>query len=194
MSTKGCLAALSLAFATNAAADTEFFVQARAGIANLDHFRLDDDEHAGQLLAGARWGHFGVEAGYLETQRFEDTFVSRTLSNFSIAYANDIDGIFLGLNARCPLGDGPWYVAGRAGAVHWSMDYDFVPSRGPVNLTHADVEDTDLYAGAGIGRDFGEHVSLGVALDYFRLDGEDDEVVYVDASLRAWSLALEYRF
>ena len=187
------LAAFSLALATDAAADTEFFVQARAGVANLDHFRIDDDEPAGQLIAGARWGHVGLEAGYLQTQRFADSFVSQTLANFTIAYANRIDGWFLGANARCPIGGGPWHATGRVGAMNWSMEYSAVPSRGPFQ-THADVGDTDLYVGAGFGRDFGEHFSLGVGLDYFRLDGEDDELVYVDASMRAWSLTLEYRF
>ena len=182
----------SLAFA-GAATAAEFFAQARAGIASIDHFRLDDDEPAGQILVGARWGHFGVEAGYLQTQRFTDHFVSERLANFAIDYADRIDGFFVGLNARCMFGGGPWHATGRVGAMHWSMEYDAVPSRS-FPASDYDASDTDLYVGAGIGRDFGDHFSVGVALDYFRLDGEDDELVYIDASMRAWSLTLEYRF
>lgn len=191
MSLRLGLVAVSLLLAGNATAG-DFFVQARAGVASVDHFRLDDDEPAGQLLVGTRWGRFGAEAGYLRTQRFTDHFVSQRLANFTIDYADEIDGFFLGLNARCALGDGPWHATGRIGAMRWSMDYAAVPNRGPAS--RATVGDTDLYVGAGLGRDFGEHVSVGAALDYFRLDGEDDEVVYVDASLRAWSMSFEYRF
>ncbi len=185
------LAALSLGFAGTASADTEFFVQARAGIAHLDHFRIDDEEPIGQILVGARWGAFGVEAGYLKTQEFTDSFVSRNIANLVLDYSNEIDGWFVGLNGRCALGDGPWHVTGRAGALNWSMDDEVVPSRGP-RPPSVDADDTGLYAGAGIGRDFGEHFAVGLALDYFRLDHRGDS--FIDASMRALSLTVEHRF
>jgi hypothetical protein len=186
------LAALSCAFAANAAAATQFFVQARGGVAEMDDFRIEDEEGIGQLLVGARWGGFGVEIGYLATGTFSDHFVSQRIAGFELDYADEVDGWFVGLNGRCALAEGPWHVSGRVGALQWDIDRDIVANRGPaLPLSEFDAEDTGLYVAAGVDRDIGERFSVGAALEYFRLDSNDE--AYSDASMRALVLTLEYR-
>ncbi|HVF34770.1 MAG TPA: hypothetical protein VND91_05550 [Candidatus Saccharimonadia bacterium] len=157
----------------------------------MTNFRIDDEEGARQFIAGARWGGVGVELGHLDTGGFTGRFVSTNISGLVLDYSSEVDGWFAGANGRVSLGESPWHVDGRIGALRWSMAYAIVINR-PVPSQRFDVDDTGLYAGAGIGRNFGSHASAGIALDYFRLDHRGD--VFLDASMRMLSLALEYRF
>ena len=146
---------------------TGFFIDGRVGSASVDEDQFDDDTTALQINGGYRWGGWGIEAGYVNFDDYDDDF-----GDFEVQAG--LDGFTIGLNGRTNLADGPWYLSGRLGAFMWDADADIVADvNGTPALINAGTDGTDLYAGAGFGYDFNEQFSLGLAYDYFGA-GEDD--------------------
>lgn len=152
----------------NAQDPTGFFLEGRIGSASIDEDQFDDDTTSYQINGGYRWGNFGLEAGYVNFDDFDDEVED-------IEVQAGIDGFTLGVNGRTSLGDSPWYVSGRAGAFFWDADADSVITVNNVpRRVGVETDGTDFYAGAGFGYDFNEQFSLGLAYDYFGADGDDD--------------------
>ncbi|HVF34126.1 MAG TPA: outer membrane beta-barrel protein [Candidatus Saccharimonadia bacterium] len=163
------LAASALVAATAAQAqDTGFFIEGRVGSASIDEDQFDDDTTAVAFNAGYRWGGWGIEAGYVTFDDFDGEVDD-------IEIQAGVDGFTIGLNGRTNLADGPWYLSSRLGAFLWDAEADDVIriNNTPTRID-ADTDGTDLYAGIGVGYDFSDQFSLGVAYDYFGV--EDDDV------------------
>ena len=98
-----CLAlAAGALFAASANAQTTdptgFFLEGRIGSASIDEDQFDDDTTAFQFNGGYRWGNFGLEAGYVNFDDFDDELED-------IEVQAGIDGFTLGVNGRTNLGD-----------------------------------------------------------------------------------------
>jgi OOP family OmpA-OmpF porin/outer membrane immunogenic protein len=173
-----------LAVAAARAQDTSgFFVNGAVGNGSVDGDVFDDDTTTLQINGGYRWGVVGVEGGYVNFNDFDDSFGVLSLDG-------SLDGWTLGVNARGNFADN-WYVSGRAGAFFWDADgggFTITPGGTPVAARFSD-DGTDFYAGVGVGYDFNERWSLGLAYDYFGADGDFDEY---DADV--FSLTGEVRF
>lgn len=176
-------AALVAAGPTVAQDATGLFIDGRIGSASVDEDAFDDDTTALQINGGYRWGGWGIEAGYVSFDDFDDEVGD-------LEVQAGLDGFTIGLNGRTSLGDGPWYLSGRLGAFLWDADADIVANvNGTPTLVSAGTDGTDLYAGAGFGYDFNEQFSLGLAYDYFGA-GEDD----IELDTGVFSVTGEVRF
>ncbi len=159
-----------------------FFIEGRVGSASVDEDQFDDDTTTLQLNGGYRWGNWGIEAGYVNFDDFDDEIGD-------IEIQAGIDGFTIGLNGRTNLGDGPWYLSGRLGAFLWDAEADAVVSinNRPTRVS-ADTDGTDVYAGVGFGYDFNEQFSVGLAYDYFGAESDrqslDTNVLSVTAEVR----------
>ena len=176
----GALLAVPAAFAADG---TGFFVDGRIGSASVDEDDFDDDSSAFQINGGYRWGGWGVEAGYVSFSEFEG-------EDGDFELEADIDGFTLGVNGRSNFASN-WYLSGRLGAFFWEADADAVVP-GPNNTliqVSADEDGTDLYAGVGVGYDFSDQWSVGLAYDYFGPERND-----VSLSTNVLSLTTELRF
>lgn len=180
--------ALVAGTATAQDASSGFFLDGRVGSASIDEDDFDDEVGTFQINGGYRWNNLGVELGYVSFSEFEGE-VEQTGQNFDIDA--DIDGFMIGLNGRTNFGDSPWYVSGRLGAFLWEADASAVVPSTENNFIVVDANEdgTDLYAGVGVGYDFNEQFSLGLAYDYFG-PGKDD----VSLQTNTLSVTGEVRF
>lgn len=158
-----CLFAVPTAFAQ----DSGFFLEARGGSASIDEDEFDDTTTAFQIGGGYRWGAFGVEGGYVSFNDFENEIAGLDVNA-------ELDGYTLGINGKSHFAN-QWYLSGRLGAFFWDADADTVFCTTPGNCARVSGDDdgTDFYAGVGVGYDFSEQFSLGVAYDYFGADAAD---------------------
>jgi OOP family OmpA-OmpF porin/outer membrane immunogenic protein len=175
------------------AQDSGFFLEARGGSASVDEDNYDDTTTAFEIGGGYRWGGFGVEAGYVTFNDFEDEFDSLNISA-------ELDGWIVGGNLRFPFAD-QWYFAARGGLFWWSADADTVLCVNPnpgggENCDRVGISDDDMdfYAGVGVGYDFSDQFSVGVAYDYFGAELEDDEGDDENLSTNVFWVTGELRF
>lgn len=170
------------------AQDSGFFLQARGGNASVGEDLYDDTTTAFEIGGGYRWGAFGVEAGYVTFNEFEETF---DLLNLSA----ELDGWTIGGNLKFPFAD-QWYFSGRGGLFWWSADADTVLCVNPGNTCSrvgVSDDDMDFYAGVGLGYDFSPQFGMGIAYDVFGAeleseDGDDEnlstDVFWITGELR----------
>lgn len=190
MKAKTCLLPLLLLGALAAtpamAQDGGFFLEGRGGSASFDEDPFDDTTTAFQFNVGYRWGLFGLEGGYVSFNDIEDTFAG-------IDVNAEIDGWTLGVNGRSNFAD-QWYLSGRLGAFMWDADANTVICETPSNCAsvRADDDGTDFYAGVGVGYDFNDQWSAGIAYDYFGIEGSGDEIDTLDTNV--FSATVELRF
>ena len=165
------------------AQDAGFFVEGRGGSASVDEDEFDDTTTAFLIGGGYRWEAFGVEAAYVSFNDFED-------EAFGLDANAELDGWTLGVNGKAHFAD-QWYISGEVGAFFWSADVDSVICESPGNCARISGDDdgTDFYAGVGLGYDFSEQFSVGVAYDYFGASADD---VNLDNNV-FWAI-LELRF
>ena len=174
--------------ATAQDASNGLFIDGRVGSASIDEDDFDDEASTFQINGGYRWNGLGIEAGYVKFSEFEGE-VEESGENFELDA--DIDGFMIGLNGRTNFGDSPWYMSGRLGAFLWEADAQaVVPStENEFIVVNADEDGTDLYAGVGVGYDFSDTFSMGLAYDYFG-PGKDD----VSLQTNTLSVTGEVRF
>lgn len=168
-----------------------FFIEARGGNASVSEDLYDDTTTAFEIGGGYRWGAFGVEGGYVTFNDFEDQFQGLNISA-------ELDGWILGGNLRFPFAD-QWYFSARAGLFFWDAKADTVlcVTQGGTNVCDQvgiDDSDTDFYAGVGVGYDFSDQFSLGLAYDYFGADLESESGQDETLNNNAWWLTGELRF
>jgi OOP family OmpA-OmpF porin/outer membrane immunogenic protein len=174
------LVAMPAAFAQDR--NNGFFIEARGGSASVDEDDFDDTTTAFQIGGGYRWGGFGIEGGYVTFNDFEDNSQGLDINA-------EVDGFTLGVNGRTNFAE-DWYLSGRIGAFFWDAEADTAVLVGttPTRI-EADDDGTDFYAGVGMGYDFSEQVSLGVAYDYF-----GPETDASDLGTNVFSVTGEVRF
>ena len=174
------LVAMPAAFAQDRSG---FFIEGRGGSASIDEDDFDDNTTAFQIGGGYRWGAFGVEGGYVSFNDFESESQGLDING-------QLEGWTLGINGRTNFAE-QWYLSGRVGAFFFDADADTVICESPSNCARIEVEDdgTDFYAGVGVGYDFTDQFSMGVAYDYFGADAGDSNL-----DTNVFSVTAELRF
>ncbi|HEX7815472.1 porin family protein [Dyella sp.] len=183
------LLSVPAAFAQDAKTDNGgWFINGNVGRTSIDKGPYDDHDTGYALNGGYRWAvnpsvALGVEAGYndLGNIHAKNVFNSRPVVDGT---KSQLHGWTAGVNGHFNLTPN-WYLSARGGIYGWrghGLSNDDLPSRHNLN-------DTSWYAGAGVGYDFTNNVSVGINYDYY-----DAKKHNVDLSTDMVSISAEYRF
>lgn len=137
-----------------------------------------------QINGGWRSRFIGIEAGYVD--------LGSVSANDGVGDSAHLSGKgwTLGLDGHFNPTD-RWYVSARAGVFLWTL-HGTATLGGALGYTgdfSASEHGLDGYAGVGTGIDINRHVSLGVDVDYYKIEKHGYNV-----GTRIYSLNLEYRF
>lgn len=177
------------AFAQDAKSDNGgWFVNGNVGRTSIDKGPYNDSDTGYAINGGYRWAvspslALGVEAGYndLGNIHAKNIFNSRPVIDGT---KSQLHGWTAGVNGHFNLTPN-WYLSARGGIYGWrghGLSNDDLPTRQSLN-------DTSWYAGAGVGYDFTNNVSVGLNYDYY-----DAKKHNVDLSTDMVSISAEYRF
>ncbi len=165
-----------------------WFINGNVGRTSIDHGAYDDHATGYAINGGYRWAmnpsaSLGVELGYndLGNIHAKNIFNSDPVVQ---SHKSELHGWTAGGNGHFNLSPN-WYVSARAGLYSWKghgMSNDIAPIRRGLN-------DTSWYAGAGVGYDFSNNVSVGINYDYY-----DASKNRVDLSTDMVSIGAEVRF
>lgn len=140
------------------------------------------------LSGGYRWKvgpdlGLGVDVGYndLGNFRLKNAFNSNPVNLTTQRQA--LRGWTAGVNGRINVWQG-LYVSGRAGVYGWK-GYGYSDQ----NINRHDLNQVDLYGGAGVGYDFTSHFGVGLSYDYYYA-----KKAGIDLSTDTASVTAEYRF
>jgi OOP family OmpA-OmpF porin/outer membrane immunogenic protein len=154
-----------------------FFVNGNVGQSNLSKGLYDDSDTAYAVNIGYRWAinanvALGIEGGYTDLGKFGvdlNHFVPH--ENPGLPNAS-VKGWTAGVNGHFNLTP-QWYVSGRTGLFRADIKgaYDNPDEGGhvfvPAFLT-VDGTSTKYYAGAGVGYDFSNNMSVGLNYDFYK--------------------------
>jgi OOP family OmpA-OmpF porin/outer membrane immunogenic protein len=177
------------AFAQDASAGNGgWFVNGNVGRTSIDKGPYNDSDTGYAINGGYRWAvnpalALGVEAGYndLGNIHAKNIFNSRPVVDGT---KSQLHGWTAGVNGHFNMTPN-WYLSARGGIYGWKghgLSNDDLPTRQNLN-------DTSWYAGAGVGYDFSNHMSVGLNYDYYDAKKHD-----VDLSTDMVSISAEYRF
>jgi len=183
------LMAVPAVFAQSASADKGgWFINGNVGQASLNHGPYDDSTTGYGVNGGYRWAvnpsvALGVEAGYNDLGNIhpKNIFNSQPVVDRG---KSQLHGWTTGVNGHFNVSPN-WYVSARTGIYGWKghgLSNDANPVR-------KGLDDTSWYAGAGVGYDFSNNVSVGLNYDYY--DAKKDRV---NLSTDMVSVSAEYRF
>jgi OOP family OmpA-OmpF porin len=182
------LASASSAFAQTVQHNDGWFVNGAVGRAELDHGRYDDHTTGYAANLGYRWAvapalALGVEGGYndLGNIHAKNAFNNRDVVDNG---KSQLHGWTAGVNGKYNFSP-EWYVSARGGIYGWK-GHGTSNNENPVR---EGLDDTSWYAGAGVGYDFRNNVSLGINYDHF-----DAQKHNLDLSTDMVSVSAEYRF
>lgn len=189
------LAAASFAAVPAFAADNGngaggFFVNGNVGQSNLSKGIYDDSDTGYGVNLGYRWAlnpnvALGVEGGYTDLGKFgtKNAYSSLGLPNASVK------GWTAGINGHFNVTP-EWYLSGRAGLFRADVK-GVTPTGSATGPAYLAVDDTSTkyYAGAGVGYDFSNNVSVGLNYDYYKANKNGFNI---DPNLV--SVSAEYRF
>ena len=197
MKTKKTLLALTLvsallavpaAFAQSTPHNDGWFVNGNVGRTSIDHGAYDDHDTGYALNGGYRWAvnpsvALGVEAGYndLGNIHAKNVFHNDPVLEHG---RSQLHGWTAGVNGHFNVTPN-WYVSARTGIYGWK-GHGLSNNENPIRKG---LDDTSWYAGAGVGYDFSNNISVGLNYDYF--DAKKD---HVDLSTDMVSVSAEYRF
>lgn len=159
------------------------FVNGNLGRAALDSGAIDDKETSYGVNIGYRWAVspgalIGFEAGYVDlgsssfpasiTQLFPIGTPPTEPTTYFGSGSRQLSGWTIGANGRFNLSPN-WYIGGRAGFLRLSADTRIRINRpdGSVFKDRSDYHADGWYAGAGVGYDFSNHLSVGLNYDYY---------------------------
>ncbi|HEV2538407.1 MAG TPA: porin family protein [Frateuria sp.] len=183
------LLAVPAAFAQNAPTHNDgWFVNGNVGRASIDKGPYNDHDTGYAIGGGYRWAFtpsvaLGVEAGYndLGNIHVKNVFNSNDVVEQG---RSKLHGWTAGVNGHFNLAPN-WYVSARTGLYSWKghgLSND-------VNPIRKSLDDTSWYAGAGVGYDFSNNVSLGLNYDHY-----DASKNNVNLDTNMVSVSAEYRF
>jgi len=188
LATTGLLT-VSAAFAQNASPDNGgWFVNGNVGRTSLNHGPYDDHDTGYAINGGYRWSlapnfALGAEVGYndLGNVHPNNIFNSQPVVDRS---KSQLHGWTAGVNGHFNLTPN-WYLSARTGLYSWTghgLSNDINPVR-------KSLDNNSYYAGAGMGYDFSNNVSLGLNYDHY-----DAKKQNVDLGTNMVSVSAEYRF
>ncbi|MFC5526975.1 outer membrane beta-barrel protein [Rhodanobacter ginsengisoli] len=165
-----------------------WLIDASVGQAHINKGPYDAHPTTYSLSAGYRWKvgpdlGLGVDVGYNDLGNFKlkNAFNSNNVNQ--TAQRQALRGWTAGVNGRINVWQG-LYLSGRAGVYGWKghgySDQD---------INRHDLNQVDLYGGAGVGYDFTDHFGLGLSYDYYRANKHG-----IDLSTDTASVSAEYRF
>ncbi|MDE2157019.1 MAG: porin family protein [Xanthomonadaceae bacterium] len=188
LATAGVLA-VPAASAQNTSSDNGgWFVNGNVGRTSLDHGPYNDHDTGYAVNGGYRWSlapsfALGAEVGYNDLGNIHpnNIFNNQPVVDRS---RSQLHGWTAGVNGHLNLTPN-WYLSARTGLYSWTghgLSNDVNPIRKRLN-------DNSYYAGAGMGYDFSNNVSVGLNYDHY-----DAKRHNVDLSTDLVSVSAEYRF
>ena len=170
-----------------------FFIDGSVGRTRLNknfdgNFYFNDTSDTGYVVnAGYRWAlnpsiAIGIEGGYARIGHFDPNgsvdFILRPA---------ELSGLNVGVNAHINISP-RWYASVRGGYFRGDVKGSYIVS---VQLPQIDVDGTSdkYYAGAGVGYNFAENMSIGLNFDRYRAD-----LGKLNFSPYQTSISAEYRF
>lgn len=188
LSTAGLLAVSPVSAQSASGENGGWFVGGNVGRTAIDHGPYDDRSTGYGINGGYRWAvnpaiALGVELGYNDLGNIspKNVFNDRPIVARNKA---DLRGWMTGVNGHFNVSPN-WYVSARTGVYLWK-GHGLSNTENPIRKG---LDDTSWYAGAGVGYDFSNNVSLGVNYDYF-----DAKKQGVNLSTDMISVSAEYRF
>lgn len=188
LASAGLFAATAASAQDTYAGNGGWFINGNVGQATLDHGPYDDDTTGYAINGGYRWAlnpsaALGVEVGYndLGNIHAKNIFQSGPVIQDD---KSQLHGWTAGVNGHFNLNPN-WYVSARTGLYSWTghgLNND-------VNPVRKGLDDTSWYAGAGVGYDFSNNVSLGLNYDHY-----DASKQGVNLDTNMISVSAEYRF
>ncbi|MDE2308702.1 MAG: porin family protein [Xanthomonadaceae bacterium] len=183
------LLAVPAAFAQNAPSSTGgWFVNGNVGRASLNHGPYDAHDTGYAINGGYRWSlapnfALGAEVGYNDLGNIHpnNIFNNQPVVDRS---RSQLHGWTAGVNGHFNITPN-WYLSARTGLYSWTghgLSNDINPIR-------KRLSDNSYYAGAGMGYDFSNNVSLGLNYDHY-----DAKKRNVDLGTNMVSVSAEYRF
>lgn len=182
--------AIPAAFAqTSPYGSDNWFIDGNVGRTAINQGPYDNGHDTGYALNGGyRWAlssnfQLGAEVGYNDLGNIR----AKNIFNNSPIIApgkSQLHGWTAGANAHLDLNPS-WYLSGHAGLYSWTghgMSND-------VNPINKGLSDNSWYAGAGVGYNISQNVSVGLNYDYF-----DAKKHNVDLSTDMISASAEFRF
>ncbi|WP_049621967.1 porin family protein [Frateuria defendens] len=182
------LAAVPAAFAQSATPDNGgWFINGNVGRTTLDKGPYDGHDTGYGLGGGYRWSltpsvALGVEAGYndLGNIHLKNVFNDRDVVQRG---RSELHGWTAGVNGHFNLSPN-WYLSGRTGLYAWKGH-----GTSEDNPVRRSLDKTSWYAGAGVGYDFSNNMSVGLNYDYYRAKKDR-----IDLGTEMVSVSAEYRF
>jgi OmpA-OmpF porin, OOP family len=183
------LLAVPAAFAQSAPGLNDgWFVNGNVGRTSIDKGPYDGHDTGYAVGAGYRWAvspqvALGVEAGYndLGNIHVKNIFNSNDVIQQG---RSQLHGWTAGVNGHFNVAPN-WYLSARGGIYGWK-GHGLSNNENPIRTG---LDDTSWYAGAGVGYDFSNNVSVGLNYDHF-----DAKKNRVDLSTDMVSVSAEYRF
>ena len=187
--TSAGLLAVPSVFAQSAPTHNDgWFVNGNVGQTSINHGAYNDNDTGYGINGGYRWAlnpsvALGAEVGYNDLGNIH----AKNIFNSQPVVADNksqLHGWTAGVNGHFNVSPN-WYVSARTGIYGWKghgLSNDANPVR-------KGLDDTSWYAGAGVGYDFSNNVSLGLNYDYY--DAKKDRV---NLSTDMVSVSAEYRF
>ncbi len=179
----------SAAFAQSAPTHSDgWFVNGNVGRTSISHGPYNDSDTGYAINGGYRWAvapslALGAEVGYNDLGNIhpKNIFNSQPVVDQG---KSQLHGWTVGANGHYNVNPN-WYVSARTGIYGWKghgLSNDANPIR-------KGLDNTSWYAGAGVGYDFSNNVSVGVNYDYY-----DAKKQHVNLSTDMVSVSAEYRF
>ena len=188
LSAAGLFTAAAVSAQTAPTQNGGWFIGGNVGQASMDHGPYNDDSTGYGINGGYRWAlgpavALGVEVGYNDLGNIQP---KNLFSNQAVVAdgKTQLHGWTTGVNGHFNLSPN-WYVSARTGIYGWK-GHGLSNDQNPVRTG---LDDTSWYAGAGVGYDFSNNVSLGVNYDHY-----DAKKQRVNLSTNMVSVGAEYRF
>jgi OOP family OmpA-OmpF porin len=183
------LLSVPAAFAQSAKTDNGgWFVNGNVGRTSIDKGPYDGHDTGYSVNGGYRWAlnpsvALGAEVGYndLGNIHAKNIFNSKPVIEDG---KSQLHGWTAGVNGHFNMSPN-WYVSARTGIYGWK-GHGLSNDENPIRKG---LDDTSWYAGAGVGYDFNQNVSLGLNYDYY-----DAKKHSTDLSTDMVSVSAEYRF
>ncbi|HUW53897.1 MAG TPA: porin family protein [Rhodanobacter sp.] len=177
------------AFAQNSpSGNGGWFINGNVGRTSLNHGPYDDHDTGYAINGGYRWSlapnfALGAEVGYNDMGNIhpKNIFNSQPVVDRS---KSQLHGWTAGVNGHFNITPN-WYLSARTGLYSWTghgLSND-------VNPVRKSLDDNSYYAGAGMGYDFSNNVSVGLNYDHY-----DAKKQNVNLGTNMVSVSAEYRF